>query len=172
MSQESSGALAIKLDDGRTVIATPRPEDQGWLEQLGADTVTVSAGSAELDTYGHGISDELTIDVEGHALTLRLPTPADAEALRKALAVGVVSATIIAAGAIAAMQGGPTASSTQTTVEQPAAPAQAVDLATLREQRVIDAEAVPGVPPGSATTETERQQDTRENRSGPLEFDR
>ena len=38
-------------------------------------------------------------------MTLRLPNSTDVDALKKALAIGAVSATIVAAGAIAAMQG-------------------------------------------------------------------
>ena len=114
MSLEMGNALAIQLD-GRTVIATPGPEDQDRLAQFGDAAITLTAGPAEADTYGHSYSDEVTLDVEGHAVTLRLPTPADAEALRKALAVGLVTATLVAAGAIAAMQGNPGTPTTQPT---------------------------------------------------------
>lgn len=135
MSQEPGNALVIQLPDGRTVIATPGPEDQGRLAQIGDGPVTLSAGATETDTYGHSYSNELSLDVEGHAVTLRLPTPADAEALRKALAVGLVTATIVAAGAIAAMQG-PSATPATQTVNRPAAPAPAEDFQTRREREI------------------------------------
>src|SRR5688500_5134312 len=104
MSQERDRALAIQLDDGRVVVATPKPEDQESLAKLDKDIVFLTA-SQDYDTSGHGYGDLVELDVEGHAITLRLPTPADAEAVRRALAVGAVTATIVAAGAIAALQG-------------------------------------------------------------------
>lgn len=139
MSQEPGNALAIQLPDGRTVIATPGPEDQGRLAQIGDGPVTLSAGATQADTYGHSYSNELNLDVEGHAITLRLPTPADAEALRKALAIGLVTATIVAAGAIASLQGSPGAGTPQ--VAAPAVPAAApapMDLAAQREDRLAE----------------------------------
>ena len=116
MAQDRDTALAIQLDDGRVVVATPKPEDQERLRRINQEIVLLTA-SAELDTAGHGYSDEIALDVEGHAITLRLPTPADADAVRKALAVGAVTATIVAAGAIAALQG-----SQAPAAPQPAAP--------------------------------------------------
>lgn len=137
MSPTSNGVLAIHLDDGRLLVARPGPEDQGRLEQFDDDSVLVSATSADFDTSGHAISDELTVDVEGHAMTLRLPTPADAEALRRALIVGAVTATIVAAGAVAALQNNPPSSSTiQNTITRPAAPAPAEDFQTRRERQI------------------------------------
>jgi hypothetical protein len=106
MSQERDRALAIQLDDGRVVVATPRPEDQDRLSKLDQEVVLLTASaSGDYDTAGHGYGDMIELDVEGHAITLRLPSPADAEQLRRAVAVGAVTATIIAAGAIAALQG-------------------------------------------------------------------
>jgi hypothetical protein len=104
MSQELDRALAIQLDDGRVVVATPKPEDQERLAKLDKDIVFLTA-AGDYDTAGHGYGDLLELDVEGHAITLRLPSPADAEAVRRAVAVGAVTATIVAAGAIAALQG-------------------------------------------------------------------
>lgn len=136
MSQATGNALAIQLD-GRTIIATPGPEDQDRLAQFGDAQITLSVG-ADSDTYGHTYSTEVSLDVEGHALTLHLPTTADAEALRKALAVGLVTATIIAAGAIASLQGTQAAPSTQTVVDTPrTAPGPAQDF-QLRRERAID----------------------------------
>jgi hypothetical protein len=115
--------ISIQLEDGRTIVARPRPEDQEFLDGYRDRDIELSAG--EGDTTGHVIAatDDLTVDVEGHAMTLRLPTPADAEALRRALAVGIVSATVVAAGAIAALQGSPGTTSTTQTVVRPNPPA-------------------------------------------------
>lgn len=141
MSQERGGVLAIQLADGRIVVATPGPEDQGMLVQLNTDIVFLTGAERGLDTAGHGQSSEIEVDVDGHAMTLRLPTGADAQALRKALALGAVTATIVAAGAIAAMQGNPVAQAvpdapiTVTRVHAPgAAPAPAPDFANRRER--------------------------------------
>jgi hypothetical protein len=158
MSQEFGGALAITLNDGRTIVATPRPEDQGRIAELADGPFAIRPDSSGSDTSGHAISDELTVDVEGHAMTLRLPTPADAEALRKALAVGVVTATIVAAGAIAAMQGSPATTGTTTqTVSRPAPAPAAEDFQTRRE-REIDRmlEAPPAEMPGTGTPSNNR----------------
>jgi hypothetical protein len=120
MSQPSDKALAIRLDDGRVVIATPKPEDQERLGRLDQEIVFLTP-SGDYDTSGHGVSNEIVLDVEGHAITLRLPTSADAEAVRKALVVGAVSATIVAAGAIAAMQGSQATPAAPDVVAPPAA---------------------------------------------------
>lgn len=135
MSQETGSALAIQLNDGRTIIATPGPEDQDRLAQIGDRPIILSASGTDTDTYGHSHSSEVSLDVEGHAVTLRLPTPADAVALRMALAAGVITATLVAAGAIAAMQGPSTSPATQTVV-RPAAPAPAEDFQTRREREI------------------------------------
>lgn len=151
MSQSTGSSLAIQLNDGRTVIATPGPEDQDRLAQMGDRPIILSAIESDTDTYGHSFSSDVTLDVEGHAVTLRLPTPADAEALRNALAVGVITATIVAAGAIAAMQGGPGTTATQNIADSPrSAPAPAEDFQTRRE-RAIDRmlEAPAGELPGA-----------------------
>ncbi|MEA2676335.1 MAG: hypothetical protein QOJ81_476 [Chloroflexota bacterium] len=95
--------LEIQLADGRIIIGRPRPEDQPWLAGLGSDA-TITLGASDQDTTGHATSADVELDVSGHAMVLRLPTPADAEALRKLLMVGAMSATIVAAGAIASMQ--------------------------------------------------------------------
>jgi hypothetical protein len=128
MSEERDRALAIQLDDGRVVVATPKPEDQDRLAKLDKDIVFLTA-AGNYDTSGHGYGDLVELDVEGHAITLRLPTPADAEAVRKALALGAVTATIVAAGAIAALQG-PQVPPQAVPQAAPAAPA--VDIAPSR----------------------------------------
>ena len=114
MAQAYEYSISIPLSDGRTVIAAPRPEDKDRLELIGERTLSISSLSNDMDTQAHSFSSDITVDVEGHAMTLRLPTPSDAEALRRGLAAGAITATIVAAGAIAALQGNPGA---------PAAPA-------------------------------------------------
>ena len=95
-------ALSIKLDDGSTITASPAPEESWQLPNAG--DVTLKPTDDDSDTLGHAQSADILVDVEGHAMTLRLPSPADAVALRRALAAGVITATIVAAGAVAAMQ--------------------------------------------------------------------
>ena len=43
MSEERDRALAIQLDDGRVVVATPKPEDQDRLAKLDKDIVFLTA---------------------------------------------------------------------------------------------------------------------------------
>jgi hypothetical protein len=137
--------LEIRLDDGRAIIAQPRPEDQDYLRQSGRE-VTLELGSPDFDTAAHGMTSDLTIDVEGHAMTLRLPTPADAEALRRMLMVGAISATIVAAGAIASLQGSsPTAGGQSIVAPPPPAGAARLDFQERRElaiDKLLEAPAV------------------------------
>ncbi|MEP7159123.1 MAG: hypothetical protein ABI797_06825 [Chloroflexota bacterium] len=137
MSDERTRAIAITFNDGRVVVAAPKPEDQDRLSGIAQETVVLTSGD-DFDTAGHGPSTDITLDVEGHAMTLRMPSQADAETLRRLLMVGAVSATIVAAGAIASLQG--PASSTAQSVA-PAAPITApanLDLAAQREDRLAD----------------------------------
>ncbi len=136
--------LEIRLDDGRAIIAQPRPEDQDYLRQAGRE-VTLELGPSEFDTSAHGLTSDLTIDVEGHAMTLRLPTPADAEALRRMLIVGAMSATIVAAGAIAALQGtSPTTSGQSIVAPPPPAGAARPNFQERREQAIDQMLEAPG----------------------------
>jgi hypothetical protein len=134
--------LQIQLKDGRILIGTPGPEDQPWLRSLGADT-RIELGASGSDTSGHGLSADIEVDVEGHAMTLRLPTPADAEALRRLLMVSAMSATIVAAGAIASMQPHAIPSS-QTIINPGHAPVPAQDFAGRRETQIDE---MLGAPP-------------------------
>ncbi len=97
--------VEIPLEDGRIVVATPRPEDQDLLQAWKDRDIALTQGPDDSDTSGHALSEDITLDVEGHAMTLRLPNSTDVDAVKKALAVGAISATIVAAGALAAMQG-------------------------------------------------------------------
>ena len=70
---EMASSLAIQLDDGRVVVGTPKPEDQGRLGDLALGDEIELSGS-DLDTSGHAMAEDVLVDVEGHAMTLRLPT--------------------------------------------------------------------------------------------------
>jgi len=128
-------SLAIALEDGRELVAVPGPEDQERLAQLGFSDI-VSLAAVDTDTSGHLMSSDVMVDVEGHAMTLRLPTNADAEALKRALAVGAVTATLVAAGTLAALQGGPAAPAVPQTVTRPNAGPPAAEFQLRREQQV------------------------------------
>ena len=139
-------AFAISLGDSQTIYATPDPQDQDQLTELFGDGPMQLRG-ADGDVEGHALSSDVLVDVEGHAIALRLPTPADAAALRKALTVGAVTATLVAAGAIASLQS-PTAPATTVDVPRSAvtqqAPAQSVradEAQSLREQGYANAQA-------------------------------
>ena len=116
----SNLTIEITLADGRTILATPLPEDQDLFWSWGDRQVALTENPDDSDTSGHelGATTDIGLDVEGHAMTLRLPNTTDVDALKKALAVGAVSATIIAAGAIAAMQGSQAAPAIPTTVQR------------------------------------------------------
>ena len=85
--------------DGRSVVAQPRPEDQATIDELLRRGANVTIAQTDADTEGHTLAgDEIFVDVEGHAMTLRLPTAGDAVALRRALAVGALTATVAIGG--------------------------------------------------------------------------
>ncbi len=119
MSQAADLYLSIPLEDGRTVTATVVAGDSAEMSDLASGQATLRPTDSDRDTGGHAASIDVAVDVEGHAMTLRLPTLADAESLRRALVVGAITATIIGAGALAATQQHPAAGTT--TVQQPAA---------------------------------------------------
>jgi hypothetical protein len=122
--------LAITLPDGQTLNGEPRPEDERRLAEILAGGSTIQLTANDDDVQGHSFSDDVLVDVEGHAFALRLPTATDAQALRRALAVGAVTATLVGAGAIASLQ--PRVQAPTTGIQVPAAervqavPAQAV----------------------------------------------
>jgi hypothetical protein len=93
--------------EGRTYVAEPRPEDQQTLEQLLSRGEDITIAQSDGDTEGHVLAaDEISLDVEGHAMTLRLPAAGDAAALRRALAVGALTATFAIGGFVAGTQVG------------------------------------------------------------------
>ena len=127
--------LEIRLDDGRAIVARPRPEDQNFLRQAGREA-KLELVESEYDTAAHGLTADLTIDVEGHAMTLRLPTPADAETLRRMLMVSAITATIVAAGAIASLQGSASSTTSPQSIVVAPPPAAAQDFGDRREQAI------------------------------------
>jgi hypothetical protein len=133
---DNTQVLAIDLGDGRTLYALPSAEDQGQLTEVFGER-SIDLGPSEADVEGHGVSSDIVFDLEGHALTLRLPTPADAATLRRALVAGAVTATIVGAGAIAALQNPPAPA--PSAVQAPAAPA-AQPLHNAFEQRAVQAD--------------------------------
>lgn len=170
---EQTAELVIRLDE-RTLIARMTAEDEQRLREFIASGQTdLRIEPSSLDTEGHMASDEVAVDVEGHALTLRLPTPADAAALRKALAVGTLTAAVAIGGVAAALNQNDTSAAPAAPINDPApAVAPAPDPALFREQRLQetmdspytsgDAPADQGTAPSSQTGDSDR--------SGPLEF--
>ncbi|HUG48639.1 MAG TPA: hypothetical protein VMP67_09520 [Candidatus Limnocylindria bacterium] len=127
MDQGQSTVVALQIDGlERIVYAQPRPEDFERLrELLGGGPIAVQLDDTD-DTEGHAALDDIVLDVEGHAFALRMPTAADAAALRKGFAMGAVTATLVIAGTAAAIQGGEMlanagAAGQPAQVEQPAA---------------------------------------------------
>jgi hypothetical protein len=109
--------VAITIENGQTLFAEVRPEDERKLAELLGDRSAIQFAPSQDDLEGHTMSDDIVVDVEGHAMVLRLPRPTDAAALRRALAVGAVTATIVGAGAIAGLR---PAAQTAPAVEIPA----------------------------------------------------
>ena len=153
MSDDRNRAVAIQFDDGRVVVAPPKPEDQERLRGIDQEIVLLTSGG-DFDTAGHGESIDIALDVEGHAVTLRMPTAADAQALRRMLMVGAVSATIVAAGAMASLQGSPGSNTSQPAAPAApiAAPAPNLNLAAQREERLADLDPMWDATAGSAAS--------------------
>jgi hypothetical protein len=105
MTQQQTNWIGLQLEGmDETLWVLPGPEDDGRLaDLLRREAVTISL--AEEDVAGHAQSADVIVDVEGHAMTLHMPTIADAASFRRGLAVGVVTATIVVSGAAAAIQG-------------------------------------------------------------------
>jgi hypothetical protein len=122
MTAQPENAIQITVD-GRTIVAQPRPEDQAVLAELLASSGgNITLQTADFDTEGHVLAaGDVEVDVEGHAMTLRLPNTADAEALRKALAIGALSASLaiggFAAGSWAQSQAQAATGGTQVTTQ-------------------------------------------------------
>lgn len=136
MTPTTEHGLSITLDDGRTMLALLRPEDQDELSEfIASGKISIEVAASDADLEGHGLSADVAVDVEGHAITLRLPTTADAAALRAALMVAAATATIVAAGAVAGLQGSPAAPGAPSNVNRVQARPPAADLQIRREQR-------------------------------------
>jgi len=150
----SSLTLEIQLEDGRTIVATPRPEDQDLLRGWQDRDIAVTDRYDDADTSGHefAATPDITLDVEGHAMTLRLPSSVDVETLKKALALGAVSATIVAAGAVAALQNPASDAAVPIAPAAPiTAPAQDINVSQFREERLAERDPMWNVTPGAAS---------------------
>jgi len=135
--------------DGRTIAAQPRPEDQSTLDELLRSGAKVTVTQSDADTEGHGRlhaidDDEISVDVEGHAMTLRLPNTTDAQALRRALAVGALTATFAIGGFVAGTQ-----------VAAPAAPLAPPQAITVTQAAPVDINADAGLADGPAQAASE-----------------
>jgi hypothetical protein len=131
--------------DGRTIAAQPRPEDQSTLDELLRRGADVKVSQSDKDTEGHGLAgDEIEVDVEGHAMTLRLPNTTDAQALRRALAVGALTATFAIGGFVAGTQ-----------VAAPAAPLTPPQAITITQAAPVDVNADAGLADGASQAASE-----------------
>src|SRR3954452_11564053 len=130
--------------DGRTIAAQPRPEDQSTLDELLRRGANVTVAQTDADTEGHALGDEISVDVEGHAMTLRLPNTADAQALRRALAVGALTATFAIGGFVAGTQ-----------VAAPAAPLAPPQAITITQAAPVDVNTDVGLADGPASAASE-----------------
>src|SRR3990172_7270021 len=123
-------------------------EDQSQLAELFGERPQIQLRETEGDLEGHAISAEVLVEVEGHAMTLRLPNAADAAALRRALAVGAVTATLVGAGLIASLKSpvqAPANVQQAPRVQSQEVPAQALradEAEALREQSYANSQAV------------------------------
>jgi hypothetical protein len=139
---DSQFAITI---DGRTIVAQPRPEDQATLDELLRRGQNISLRAPSDDTEGHLLaSDEISVDVEGHAMTLRLPNATDAAALRRALAVGALTASVAIGGFVAG-----------TIVAQPAVPVTAPAAITITQAAPVDVNADAGLADGPSQAASE-----------------
>jgi hypothetical protein len=135
--------------DGRTITAQPRPEDQSTLDELLQRGANVTLTQPDGDTEGHAlVGDEVDVDVEGHAMTLRLPTTADAAALRRALAIGALTATVAIGGFVAGTQ-----------VAAPATPLTAPQAITITQAAPVDVNQDVGLADGASTAASEEFRD-------------
>jgi hypothetical protein len=120
--EQQATAIALRIEGmDQLVLATPRPEDQERLAELMGGGPIAVALSDEDDTEGHALSSDIVLDVEGHAIAVRLPTTADAAALRRGFAMGVVTASLVVAGAAAAVTGADMLSQAAASQDAPAA---------------------------------------------------
>ena len=96
--------VTITTANGETLFAEVRPEDERKLAELLGDRSSIQFAPSQDDLEGHAMSSDIVVDVEGHAMAIRLPRPSDAAAVRRALAVGAVTATIVGAGVVAGLR--------------------------------------------------------------------
>ena len=98
MSAETTFELRITLADGTTVVGAV-PSGHDWLAEHAGQTLGVRRDTT-WTTSGHALPTVVPIEVEGHLIALQLPSAADAEVLRRALAIGALSATLAVGGII------------------------------------------------------------------------
>lgn len=123
MSERTGIAIQLQAADGQSYIGHADDDDPEQLRQLFAAGPRSVALDQSSDTEGHASSAELILDVEGHAVALRLPTPADAAAVRRAFALGIVSASIVIGGVgAAAVATGALTPADQPAVQAPVGP--------------------------------------------------
>jgi hypothetical protein len=147
---EMAEALQLQLDDGTTfeAIVEGAPADEDVLRTFGRLRIELE----DLDVEAHGATPTVGVivygpdDVEGHAMTLRLPHPEAARDLqRKLLAAGVVGVIVVGAAATA-MWVPDSGIGTATSVSAPvAAPAPAISRG-LQAERGMDQVAI-SIPP-------------------------
>ncbi|HSH21938.1 MAG TPA: hypothetical protein VK992_04865, partial [Candidatus Caenarcaniphilales bacterium] len=85
MSYGEGAWVGLRLEGSDdTIWGQPRPEDDARLtDVLATGSATVSLSGQDSDVEGHAQSPDVTLDVEGHVITLRLPSPTEAAALRR-----------------------------------------------------------------------------------------
>lgn len=97
-SRQTEFELSIVLADGSTVVGAVAGGEE-WLSELAERPFEIRRDTT-WTTVGHAQPTFVPIDVEGHLIVLRLPTAADADALRRALAIGALTATLTATGIV------------------------------------------------------------------------
>jgi len=120
--EQQAAAIALRVEGvDQIMLAESRPEDEQQLAQLLGGGPIAVALSEEDDTEGHAGTTDIVLDVEGHAIAVRLPTVADAAALRRGFAMGAVTASLVIAGAAAAVTGADLLSQAAAAQDAPAA---------------------------------------------------
>ena len=75
--------LAITLNDGQTIHAELRPEDERRFTEQFGDGSTVQLTATDDDLQGHAFAGNVLVNVLDHSIPLRLPNAADAAALQR-----------------------------------------------------------------------------------------
>ena len=67
--------FTITVANGQTLFAEVRPEDERKLAELLGDRSTIQLAPSDDDLEGHAMSDDIVVDVEGHAMVASTATP-------------------------------------------------------------------------------------------------